>query len=172
MSRDFMKRGGIDRLFLLYARLRTVRCGGANGSDFWTKSCHAGAACKQAGIKRKPRRMPRFSFCLLLYIQRKRRIFGGRVRQHAEHQLAVIAEMRDQHLRVPQREPPDRRSAGRTARPDCGHSRQESRTPWSAHRAAARACTAFLRPKAVLSFSFPPKLNYCKSYSVISSKLS
>ena len=44
-------------------------------------------------------------FCLLLYIQRKRRIFGGRVRQHAEHQLAVIAEMRDQHLRVPQREP-------------------------------------------------------------------
>ena len=49
--------------------------------------------------------MPRFLFCLLLYIQRKRRIFGGRVRQHAEHQLAVIAEMRDQHLRVPQREP-------------------------------------------------------------------
>lgn len=90
-----MKRGGIDRLFLLYARLRAVRCGGANGSDFWTKSCHAGAACKQAGIKRKPRHMPRFLFCLLLYIQRKRRIFGGRVRQHAEHQLAVIAEMRD-----------------------------------------------------------------------------
>ena len=44
-------------------------------------------------------------FCLVLYIQRKRRIFGGRVRQHAEHQLAVIAEMYDQHLRVPQRKP-------------------------------------------------------------------
>ena len=104
MSRDFMKRRRHE--YALFSNICALtRCPLRRAMALISgRNHHAGAACKQA--RNKENRGTCLGFILPVTVHsRKRRIFGGRVRQHAEQQLAVIAEMRDQHLRVPQREP-------------------------------------------------------------------
>ncbi|MEF2742861.1 MAG: hypothetical protein U0N17_07145, partial [Agathobaculum butyriciproducens] len=52
----------------LNPRVCAVRCGGANGSDFYAKSCHAGTVCKQTEIEsrhgaKKPLFTEQWLFC-------------------------------------------------------------------------------------------------------------
>ena len=166
--RGIWKRGGIDRLFLYYMRL--TRCPRREPLDFWTKSRHKGGL--QASRIRN--RGTCLGFCFACY-----------------RTFSVNAGFR--RPRPPARGAPARRNC-RDARPASPVPQREPRRRIGGQQVVQRvqiaavvgrkantlastscSCSRVYSVSASKSSSFiliSPKLNYCKSYSVISSKLS